>query len=130
MTVIIKCDICMFYIVWKNSLIYGIIKVYEKRSLLSFNLFLGISPCWVASNISKLFMILLMHSGLIKSKVKTLMESLFSRITFILEWFWYFTMAFLIVRPSISRFWTMFPKDLLKMFTNSFSSKTTLLIFN
>ena len=62
---------------------------------------------------------------------------MFSRITFILGWLWYFSMACrivtaslyeeLLVRPSISRFWTMFPKYLLKIPTNLLSSETTLL---
>ena len=60
---------------------------YEKRSLLSFITFVGISPCCVAFDVSKLFMILLMHSGLINSKEKLLLVSMFFRITFILGWF-------------------------------------------
>ena len=95
-------------------------------------IFVGVSPF----DVSKLFMILLMHSGLINSKEKLLVVSMFSRITFILGWFWYFSMACLIVtaslseevlvRPSIPRFWTIFPKYLLKISTNSLSSETTL----
>ena len=102
---------------------------YEKRSLLSFIIFVGISPCSVAFDVSRSFMILLMQSGLINSKEKLLLVSMFSRITFILGWFWYFSMACLIVtaslseevlaRPSIPRFWTIFPKYLLKISTNS-----------
>ena len=41
---------------------------YEKRSLLSFIISVGILPCCVAFDVSKLFMILHIHSGLIKSK--------------------------------------------------------------
>ena len=78
------------------------------------------SFCRVALNISKLFMILFMHSGWIKSKDKLFVESIFSRINFILGWFWYISMTFLIVtvlsevivRPSAPRFWTIFPKYL------------------
>ena len=47
-------------------------------SLLSFITFVGISPCCVAFDESKLFMILLMHSGLIKSKEKLLVVSISS----------------------------------------------------
>ena len=43
-----------------------------------------------------------MHSGLINSKEKLLLVSMFSRITFILGWFWYFSMACLIVTASLS----------------------------
>ena len=113
---------------------------YEKRSLLSFIVFVGKSPCWVAFDVSKLFMILIMHSGLIKSKEKILVVSMFSCITFILGWFWYSSMAFIIVTvslfeeifvrpstPSIPRFWTIFPNYLLKISTDLLSSETTLL---
>ena len=99
--------------------------------------FVGTSPCCVSFVVSKIFMILLMHSGLLKSKRKLLVVSMFYRITFILGWFWYFSMVCLIVttslseeslvRPSTPRFWTMFPKYLLKISTNSLSSETTLL---
>ena len=47
-------------------------------------------------------MILLMHSGLISSKEKLLVVSMFSRITLILGWFRYFSMAGLIVIASLS----------------------------
>ena len=50
---------------------------YEKRFLLSFIIFVEVSPCWVALDSSELFMILFMHSGLIKPKKKLLMESMF-----------------------------------------------------
>ena len=53
---------------------------YEKSSSLSFIIFVGISPCCVALNVSKLFMILHKHSGLIKSKEKLLGVPMFSRI--------------------------------------------------
>ena len=51
---------------------------------------------------SKLFMVLFVHLGLIKSKEKLLVESMFSCITFILAWFWYFSIAFLTVTKSLS----------------------------
>ena len=103
---------------WKNSVSHRIIKAGRnkiwKKNLLSFIIFVGISPCSVDFDVSKLFMILLMNSGLIKSNEKLLVMSMFSRITYILGWFWYFSMAFLIataslseeifVRPSIPRF--------------------------
>ena len=47
-------------------------------------------------------MILLMHSGLISSKEKLLVVSMFSRITLIPGWFRYFSMAGLIVIASLS----------------------------
>ena len=107
----------------------------KKRSLLSFITLVGISPCCAAFDVSKLFMILLMPS--LKSKGKLLVVLMFSRITFILRGFWYFSMAYLIVtaslsdemlvRPSIPRFWTIFPKYLLRISTNSLSFETTLL---
>ena len=84
---------------WKNSVSHRIIKAGRnkiwKKNLLSFIIFVGISPCSVDFDVSKLFMILLMNSGLIKSKEKLLVVSIFSRTTFILEQFWYFSMAFL-----------------------------------
>ena len=52
--------------------------------------------------VSKLFMILPTHSGLMDSKDKLLVVSMFSRITFTLDWFWYFSMACLIVKASLS----------------------------
>ena len=80
------------------------------------------------------FMILVIHSWLIKSKDKLLVESMFSRITFILWWFWYFSVPFLLViiviilvRASITRLRTIFPMYLLKISTNLLSSETTLL---
>ena len=104
---------------------------------MSLIIFVGISPCWVTFDASKLFMVLLMNSGLIKPKEKLLMEIMFSRIAFILEWFWYFSMIFLIVavslseeilvRPSNPMFWTIFTKYLLKISTSLLSSETTLL---
>ena len=60
---------------------------YEKMSLLSFIIFVRITPCCVAFDGSRLFIILLMHSGLIKSKEKLFVASMFSRITFILGCF-------------------------------------------
>ena len=42
------------------------------------------SPCWVPFDLSKLFMILVMRSGLIKSEEKLLVVPMFSGITFIL----------------------------------------------
>ena len=57
---------------------------YEKRSVLSFIIFVGISPCWVPFDLYKLFMILVMRSGLIKSEEKLLVVPMFSGITFIL----------------------------------------------
>ena len=62
---------------------------------------------------------------------------MFSHVTFILGWFWYFSVAFVVVttsvyeeiffRLSIPRFWTIFPKYLLKIPTNLLLSETTLL---
>ena len=60
------------------------IKYEKKKKLLSFIIFVGISPCSVDFDVSKLFMILLMNSGLIKSNEKLLVVSMFSRITYIL----------------------------------------------
>ena len=90
-------------------------------------------PCWVAFDVSKLFMNLLMHSRSIKSKRNYWL--IFSSITFILGWFRYFSIACLIVtvllsgekifRRTIPRFWTVFPKYLLKFPTNLLSSETT-----
>ena len=111
-------EICIFSSSEKTLLFTAFLKLseikYEKRSLISFIIFVGISTCWVVFDVSKLFMILLMNSGLIKSNEKLLVVSMFSRITYILGWFWYFSMAFLIataslseeifVRPSIPRF--------------------------
>ena len=78
-----------------------------------------------------------MHSGWIISKEKLLVVPMLLRIAFILGWFWYFSMACLIViaslsqevlvRSSIPWFWMIFPKYLLKISTNSLSSETTLL---
>ena len=115
-------------------------KKYEKvlKKLKSaFIIFVWISPCYVAFDVSKLFTILLMHSGLIKSKEKLLVVSMFSRITFILGWLWHFPLAFLIVtaslskeiffRLSIPRFWTIFLNYLLKISTILLSFETTLL---
>ena len=56
----------------------------KKRSSLSFIIFIGTSPYCVGFDVSKLFMISLMHSGLISSKDKLLVVSMFSCITFIL----------------------------------------------
>ena len=75
---------------------------YEKRSLLSFIIFVAISLCYVAFDVSKLFMILPTHSGLISSKEKLLVVSMFSLITLIPGWFRYFSMAGLIVIASLS----------------------------
>ena len=41
-------------------------------------------PCSVAFDVSELFMVLFMHSGLIKSRATLLVESMFPGITFIL----------------------------------------------
>ena len=57
---------------------------YEKTSLLLFIIFVGIPPYREAFDVSELFMILLMHSGLIKSKEKLFVVSMFSGITFVL----------------------------------------------
>ena len=99
-------DICMFQFVWKNALFESIdkacgSKIRKKVFIIFYNF------CWnitLLSNfwLSKLFMILHMYSGLIKSKEKLLVESMFSRITFILGWFWCFSMAFLIFTVSLS----------------------------
>ena len=90
----------------KTPLVTELLKLaeikYEKKNLLSFIIFVGISPCSVDFDVSKLFMILLMNSGLIKSNEKLLVVSMFSRITYILGWFWYFSMAFLIATASLS----------------------------
>ena len=84
--------------------------------------------------VSKLFMVLLMHSGLIKLKEKLLVKSMFSGISFLLGWFWYFHMAFrrdrvslsgeILVRPSIPGFWLIFRKYLLKIFKNLLSPES------
>ena len=77
-----------------------------------------------------------MHSGSIKSKEKFLVDLIFARITFILGWFWCLSLAFLIVtvslykeilgRKFIPSFWKIFPKYLLKIYTNSHSSEISL----
>ena len=71
------------------------------------------------------------------SQKKLWVVSMFSRITFILVWFQYFSVAFLVftaslseeifVKPSIPRFWTILPNYLLKISTNMLSSETILL---
>ena len=64
--------------------------------------FVGISPCWLVYDVSKLFMILLMHSGLMKSKEKLFLEPMFTRSTFAIGWFWFFSVDFLVGTVSLS----------------------------